>query len=79
MFRNSTLSTMAAMCGLILIGCASPQADAPARAEPETRQLVTGSRLPYKTGGGTESVKTVGKAGVADAMNDRQLPHRQGN
>lgn len=63
---------------LALGGCATRTDSADDGKEIESKQYVTGSRLPYKDrNAGAGSVQTSGRSGMADTMNGNQMPHRQ--
>lgn len=71
-----SISILAA--GLVLGGCATRSDSAEDGKELESKQYVTGSRLPYKDrNAGAGSIQTSGRSGVADTMNANQMPHRQ--
>lgn len=72
-------SALGLAAALVSGGCAAPGEANEAPPDPNHKQYVTGTRLPFKGRGGPDSVKTVSRESMADEMNTHQMPHRQGN
>lgn len=70
---------MLVLAALLATGCATRSEEPETPPDPNFKQFMTGSRLPYKGRGGPDSVKTVSRESMADEMNSHQMPHRQGN
>lgn len=72
-------AAVALATALALAACASTGDDTEAQPDPNHKQYVTGTRLPFKGRGGPDSVKSVSRESMADEMNTHQMPHRQSN
>lgn len=57
-----------ALIALSLLTACAGMTPEPESSDPDHKQFVTGSRIPYKGRGGPDAVKTMTKEGMADQM-----------
>lgn len=67
---SSVLMALFALGAFGLSGCSSyaTQAEQQAQADPDHKQLYTGSRIAHKGRGGADALRTIGRAEMKDNM-----------